>query len=245
MTSSRLGLSSSRLNMQEEQHLIRKVKKTESLEEFLQNAKDDRMLIKISEQIAKGIIPSRAQEWTEKNFGTLSRLLIKEVQSIRLPGYLRNPNPLSYPDEIYIQTTKRIATVFVSRSSLNTFYQPLKIWIYNHWTEVIDISTEYPHFCVYSQKNESSQKESKIVELDIIDPVTKEKKKKLIAGETGLVEWNRSKNDGQSYAGNGWYQLIYLPETEDIAGATSSYSVDYFMDRENDFQFWQLRSSLQ
>jgi len=249
MTSSRLGLSSSRLNMQDEQYLIQAVDNAESLEKFIQNAQDDQIIKRIQNQILNGVIPSRAQEWAEKNFGTLSRFLIKEIQSIKLPGYLRDPNPLSYPDNLYIETTKRIATVFISRNSLNTFKEPLKIWIYNHWTEEIDIA-ETTQFCIYSQNAESSipDPDWERVELDIVDPVTKVIKKKLNAGETGMVEWNRKKRDGHD-AKSGWYQLTYLPDTEDKAGTTSAYSIDYYMKRDKDktkgFQYWQLRSSLQ
>jgi len=246
MTSSRLGLSSSRLNMYEELYLVQMVEEAESLVDFVKIAQKDEVLGKLSEQIARGVIPSRAQEWAEKDLGTLSRFLIKEVQSIRLPGYSRDPIPLSFPDQNFIQAVKKIATVFVSRSSLNSFDTPLKIWVYNHWAEEISLGSDTPHFRVSRQETESCMQGSKVIDLDILDPVRREKKSRLNAGETGMVLWDRCASDGQSFAGDGWYQLIYLPETEDLTwGTTSAYSVDYFMDRENDFQSWQLRSSLQ
>ncbi len=209
-------LGKNNLQITDEQEIyLPQTMRGKTLKEFRETAKTDPELGKIRSLIEKNIDALYPARFTAQNFDTLSRLLMNEIQSIRIPGYERQPISLSKPDQDYIEAVKRVPTVFFSRESLDQLGIPLRIWVYNHWNHDIRFGKNEVQLVV---EPHSGGADSSKVEMSLFDPDDRSRKKQfeLKPGQTLAAEWNRKWNNGEPKAGD-VCRITYLPNSENPA----------------------------
>jgi hypothetical protein len=208
-----LGKANLSLTIDQETLLVQKWKE-KSLEDFRLIPETDAGMKEILDAIRGAVNRTYSERLARKAYDVLSRLLISEIQSIRLPGYERKPLSLSKPDQDYIAAVKRIPTIFFSNNSIDDYSLPLRMWVYNHWDHDITFGREEAQIRVYlkNQKDGSLLKE---VDLNLFDPNDKERRRKprLESGETVMAEWNGKWKDGQVRKAS--WTIMWLPDAEE------------------------------
>ena len=211
-----LGKTNLSLSSDDETLLMQKFnfKTLEEFREHFLNAQTDPVVKGIHDTIMNVIKRVYSEKFARKNFDTLSRLLLMEIQSIRLPGYDRKPIPLSKPDQDYIKAVQRIPTMFFSNTSIDNMKVPLRIWVYNHWSREIRYQPSEVQIRV-SVNVEGNIK--KVADLYLFDPRDEKKRKvlKLKPGQTLACEWDRKQEDGQIAKGS--FRICHLPDAGDSA----------------------------
>jgi hypothetical protein len=210
-----LGKRNLYLTSDQEMLLVQKFK-DKTLEEFRRHFKapetepDVKEVLDVVRDAIKRVYPERL---ARKPFDTLSRLLLMEIQSIRLPGYERKPIPLSKPDQDYIEAVKRIPTMFFSNTSIDDANKPLRIWVYNHWNHEISYQPQEVQMRICEVMPEGNMRNE--ADLDLFDPSDEERRKvlSLEPGRTLMSEWDRKRKDGKDIKGT--WRIYHLPDAGD------------------------------
>lgn len=210
-----LGKNDLRITAEQEIYLAQDVGR-ETLKQFRETVKTDPELGKIRNVLEEDLNNLYPIRFAIHNFEVLSRLLNTEIQSIRIPGYEREPISLSRPDQDYIEDVRRIPRIFFSRESLDDPSLPLRIWVYNHWNHEITFRSEEVQLVVQADEGDPSSR----IEMDLFDPSDHNRKKqlRLRPGGTLLAEWDLKWKDGEPKSGDVCL-IHYLPNPENTKWA--------------------------
>ena len=183
--------------------------KDKSLKEYRNLAtKQDPELQRIIEESIKPALQKEMVKYVTRELGTLSRLLISEIDYIRLPGYKRKRIPLSLDDQEYLKLTERIPQITLG--DYVDYPKPIQIQIYNNWDHEIIWGKEEVQFKVYRVMDDGSEKEL-TPPLIIFDPEDQKQKKSLRIkpGQTLRAEWVRPDDENER---TGKWKIHYLPD---------------------------------
>lgn len=189
-----------------QQTYLAQLSKEKTLKEFRKFAADDPEVKRI---INGTIIPllSTGIQPVLKDMKVLARLLVRETDAIRVPGYKRKLVPMSDHDSEYQTAAQRIPELWLFEKKDGDYSQPVMVGIYNKWLHDIIWDKDDVQFRVSKLKQDGTFQD--ITTIDIIDPKdpTRQKHLKILSGQTLYAEWKHpTREEG------GEWRITYLPD---------------------------------
>ena len=198
------------LSESQQQVYLAQIAHGKNLKEFRQIAAKDREVRKIIHESIKVMLESGTDGLARRDLETLGRLLFTEIESIRIPGYVRKVVSLSKQDEDFIEGLERIPMLSFSDSNLADCAKPLEIWVYNNWGHQITWAKDEVQFRVSKEQTDGTFVQ--LAELEITDPneQTFSKRLEIQPGETLVAKWRERPNVSET----GRWRITYLPDAK-------------------------------
>lgn len=201
------------LNETERLYLAQSVHE-KSLKDFRVFAKTDHEIQHMIDDTIPGMLKGTLRQ-AKRAIGTLSHLLIHEIDCIKLPGYKRKLIQLRKDDLDQIEELKNLPDIKITGSLPSSKIQVL---IYNDWDHPINWDKNQIQLKVC--KVSENGKPDNGTPLTIFDPKEKKQEKELSIkiGETLRAEWERPNREEW-----GAWKLIYLIQLQDPKAAPAEY----------------------